>query len=88
MPHTAPVPSTPSNIPRLAFGGAVFGREIDEDSSRRLLDHAMARGMTLIDTAEAYGGGNARLARQRGRPRPICEGVLAGAKGIPLSARV
>lgn len=65
MPHTAPVPSAPSNIPRLAFGGAVFGREIDEDTSRGLLDHAMARGMTLIDTAEAYGGGNARLARRQ-----------------------
>ena len=63
MPQNAP--SAISSIPRLAFGGAVFGREIDEDTSRKLLDHAMGRGMTLIDTAEAYGGGNARLARRQ-----------------------
>src|SRR5690606_8523449 len=63
MPYTAPVPSAISSIPRLAFGGAVFGREIDEDASRTPLDHAMSRGIYLIVTAEAYGGGNALLAR-------------------------
>lgn len=52
-------------IPRIGLGGAPFGREIDEKTSRGILDYAFDHGVTLIDTAEAYGGGNARLARRR-----------------------
>lgn len=51
-------------LPRLSLGGVPFGREIDEAASRDLLDYALERGLTLIDTAEAYGGGNSRLARR------------------------
>ncbi len=43
----------------LALGTVTFGREIDEDSAYRILDYAVERGITFIDTAEAYGGGQA-----------------------------
>lgn len=49
----------------IALGCVTFGREIDEESSFRLLDSAVERGITLLDTAEAYGGGQARQYRAR-----------------------
>ncbi len=51
-------------LSRLGLGGALFGREIDEETSRKTLDYALEHGITLIDTAEAYGGGNARSYRR------------------------
>ncbi|NUQ61088.1 MAG: aldo/keto reductase [Pirellulales bacterium] len=48
----------------VGLGCVTFGREIDEEASRRILDAAVERGMSLLDTAEAYGGGNARLYRR------------------------
>jgi len=41
-----------------------FGREIDERQSFRLMDYALQNGITLFDTAEAYGGGQARQYRR------------------------
>ncbi len=49
---------------RIGLGCATFGREISEDDSFRMMDHAVERGITLFDTAEAYGGGQARLYRK------------------------
>jgi 1-deoxyxylulose-5-phosphate synthase len=49
---------------RLGLGCVTFGREIDETASFRLLDYAVERGISLLDTAEAYGGGQARAYRQ------------------------
>jgi aryl-alcohol dehydrogenase-like predicted oxidoreductase len=46
------------------LGCVTFGREIDEAESFRLLDYALDRGINLIDTAEAYGGGQARQYRR------------------------
>lgn len=51
--------------PVLGLGTATFGREIDEKDSLRILDHAFASGIRIFDTAESYGGGNAREYRQR-----------------------
>lgn len=34
-----------------------FGREIDAAGAAAMMDHAVARGITLFDTAAAYGGG-------------------------------
>jgi aryl-alcohol dehydrogenase-like predicted oxidoreductase len=42
-----------------------FGREIDEATSIEILDHATDCGINLLDTAEAYGGGQAREGRRR-----------------------
>ncbi len=44
---------------RIGLGCATFGREIPEET-----DYAVRRGITLFDTAEAYGGGQARQHRK------------------------
>ncbi|MEO7652016.1 MAG: aldo/keto reductase [Bryobacteraceae bacterium] len=40
---------------KLALGCVTFGREIDEETSFRIMDYALEKGITLFDTAEAYG---------------------------------
>lgn len=62
---TVPLGRSALQIPRIALGGGCFGREIDEIASWDLLDYALSRGLNLIDTAELYGGGNAREYRKR-----------------------
>lgn len=52
-------------VGRLALGCVTFGREIDQATSFDLLDYALERGITLLDTAEAYGGGQSREARRK-----------------------
>ena len=52
-------------ISRIGLGAVPFGREIDERTSWDILDYATGQGITLIDTAEAYGGGNARHGRRQ-----------------------
>ena len=49
---------------RIGLGCATFGREIDQDDAFRIMDFAVERGITLFDTAEAYGGGQARQYRK------------------------
>jgi aryl-alcohol dehydrogenase-like predicted oxidoreductase len=51
------------NVSPLGLGCATFGREIDEEASFRLMDYAVANGITLFDTAEVYGGGHAKAYR-------------------------
>ena len=51
-------------VPRLGLGCTTFGREIDDAASFALMDYAVDHGMNLFDTAEAYGGGQARAYRQ------------------------
>ena len=58
-----PLGRTDTIISAIGLGCATFGREIDEDMSRRIMDDAVERGITFFDTAEAYGGGNARAYR-------------------------
>ena len=48
----------------IGLGCVTFGREIDEDTSTAMLDYAVEKGMNWLDTAEAYGGGNARSYRR------------------------
>lgn len=52
-------------VPRIGLGCATFGREIDEDTSFAIMDYAVEHGVTLFDTAEAYGGGEARESRRK-----------------------
>lgn len=49
---------------KLGLGCATFGREITEDQSFAIMDHAFSLGIRFFDTAEAYGGGQARLYRK------------------------
>lgn len=55
---------TPLLASRLGLGCATFGREISESVAFELMDYALENGITLFDTAEAYGGGNAQLQRR------------------------
>ena len=47
----------PLHFSRIGLGCATFGREIDEAASFAMMDHAVARGITLFDTAAAYSAG-------------------------------
>lgn len=49
---------------RLGLGCTTFGRESTEAEAFALMDYAVAHGITLFDTAEAYGGGQARNYRR------------------------
>jgi NDP-hexose 2,3-enoyl reductase len=42
-------------ISRLVLGTVNFGGRVDEPEARRLMDHAVACGVTAIDTADIYG---------------------------------
>ena len=54
---------TPLQVSRIALGCVTFGREIDQPTSFAILDHALVQGINLLDTAEAYGGGEALAGR-------------------------
>ena len=56
---------TPLEVSRLGLGCVTFGREVDEQTSFAIVDHAIEKGINFFDTAEGYGGGEARLCRQR-----------------------
>ena len=55
---------TDLTISAIGLGCVTFGREIDEDTSYQMLDYAVEQGINWVDTAEAYGGGNARAYRR------------------------
>jgi 1-deoxyxylulose-5-phosphate synthase len=63
--HTTALGQSSLQIPRIALGSSNFGREIDEKTCRELLDYAVENGINLIDSSEAYGGGNAKLGRKK-----------------------
>ncbi len=46
-----------SPVSPLCLGGSTFGREIDQAAAFALMDHAVARGITLFDTAATYTAG-------------------------------
>src|SRR5215831_3313045 len=49
---------------RIGLGCATFGREIPEEAAFRIMDYAVKRNITFFDTAEGYGGGQARQYRK------------------------
>jgi len=49
--------NTDLNVSSIGLGCVTFGREIDRETSLDILDHALERGITLFDTAEAYAQG-------------------------------
>ena len=85
---------TDLKVSSIGLGCVTFGREIDESTSFAIMDHALSRGINLLDTAEAYGGGASetvvgRWIKDRGRRDDVIVGTkvagsLAGA--TPLDA--
>jgi len=79
------------------LGGNNFGRRLDVDATRAVVDAALDAGITLLDTAESYGAGRSEeflgevLARRRDqvvlatkfghRGADMGYGAAAGAKG-------
>jgi aryl-alcohol dehydrogenase-like predicted oxidoreductase len=72
-------------VSAIGIGGATFGREIDGPASFAVLDRALERGITLIDTAEAYGAGRSEeligrwLAERGARDRVTLATKVSGA---------
>jgi aryl-alcohol dehydrogenase-like predicted oxidoreductase len=72
-------------VSAIGIGGATFGREIDGPTSFAVLDRALERGITLIDTAEAYGAGRSEeligrwLAERGARDRITLATKVSGA---------
>ena len=50
-----PVGRSEVNISSIGLGGGMFGARLDEQESFRILDHALEKGITYVDTAELYG---------------------------------
>lgn len=48
----------------IGLGCVTFGREIDQEQSFRILDYAVEKEISWLDTAEAYGGGQSRAYRR------------------------
>jgi aryl-alcohol dehydrogenase-like predicted oxidoreductase len=42
------------SVSRICLGTMTFGEQVDQATAHRLLDHAVARGINFIDTAEMY----------------------------------
>ena len=62
--QTRPLGDTGLTVSILGFGGGPLGEaRLDEGGARALVDHALARGITLFDTARSYGASEARLGR-------------------------
>jgi aryl-alcohol dehydrogenase-like predicted oxidoreductase len=64
--------STNLHVSRLALGTVNFGLHTSEREAALLLDHAVERGINLVDTAQVYGDG---------RAESILGGWLAGTPG-------
>jgi aryl-alcohol dehydrogenase-like predicted oxidoreductase len=41
-------------VPKICLGTMTFGEQVAEDDAHAILDHALARGLNFIDTAEMY----------------------------------
>ena len=67
----------------MGFGGATFGREIDESASFELMDYAWERGIRHLDTAAAYSNGASEriVGRWLATRRP--EGLILATKTLP-----
>jgi aryl-alcohol dehydrogenase-like predicted oxidoreductase len=64
MLDAKPLGRSGKQISAIGLGCVTFGREIDENQSYGILDYALEKGITFLDTAEAYGGGQAREGRK------------------------
>ena len=62
-------------VPALCLGTMTFGFQVDEPRSVEILDAAFERGLTFLDTADAYplGGSLDTVGAHRGDHRPLDE---------------
>ena len=75
-------------VSAIGLGGATFGREIDEPTAFGVLDHALERGITLFDTAEAYSAGRSEEILGRWiASRGACDRIVLATKVAPALSR-
>ena len=71
-------------VSSIGLGCVTFGREIEEDVSFAVLDRAVDRGITLLDTAAVYGDGASEeilgrwMRRKRARDRIVLATKVSG----------
>ena len=51
---TVPLGRSELRVPPICLGTMTFGQQVDEAGAHAILDHALARGLHFIDTAEMY----------------------------------
>lgn len=69
------------SVSSIGMGCVTFGREIDQASSMPVMDHAFEQGITLFDTAEAYGqGASERVVGEWMRSRNLREKIVLATK--------
>lgn len=79
-----PLGQSALQVSSIGLGCVTFGREIGQDTAFAVMDRALARGITLFDTAEAYGRGASEtvighwLAERGTRDRIILATKVAG----------
>jgi aryl-alcohol dehydrogenase-like predicted oxidoreductase len=56
---TRPLGSSGLNVPVVGLGANNFGRRLDLERTRLVVDAALAEGVTFLDTADVYGGAGA-----------------------------
>lgn len=81
--------STDLNVSSLGMGCVTFGREIDCTAAFEILDHAWEKGITLLDTAEAYAkGGSETVVGDWMADRGVRDRVVLATKAsAPLSGK-
>jgi aryl-alcohol dehydrogenase-like predicted oxidoreductase len=52
--NTIPLGRSELRVTPICLGTMTFGQQVDEPTSHAILDHAVARGVNFIDTAEMY----------------------------------
>lgn len=72
----------------IGLGCVTFGREIDEKASFALLDHALARGVRVYDTAAAYGDGASETILGRWLDSRKPAGITVATKILPPYDRI
>src|SRR5580704_3556925 len=77
--------TTPLRVSALGLGCNNFGIRLDREETRRVVDAALAAGITFFDTADAYGnqgGSETLLGETLGARRK--DVVLATKFGLPM----
>lgn len=76
---------TSMRVSKIGLGCVTFGREIDEAASHALMDHAFERGVSMFDTAAAYGEGASEqiIGRWLSSRQPAAGKVTVATKILP-----
>ncbi|MDQ0822413.1 aryl-alcohol dehydrogenase-like predicted oxidoreductase [Arthrobacter sp. V4I6] len=83
QPEGTPVDGLKLPISRLVLGTMTFGDTADEATAGRMVDEALAAGITTIDTANAYVGGATEEMLSRVLKDRRADVVLASKAGMP-----